>query len=131
MSAETRIARDTQRARPFLEPWETVRAAVWGFTSALGAELGYAKGRVVVVTEKRLCVLESNFLPTAFALFRIPRPTRLLAAHPIGSVSVRARGSWLWVGDERIVVQIQPGRRVRRMLAALQSKDGSDPGPAG
>jgi hypothetical protein len=129
MTAEGPSARDTERARPFLDPGETVRAAVWGFTSAIGGELGYAKGRVVVVTEKRICVLESKFLPTAFALSRIPQPTRVVAAHPIGSVPVRARGSWLWVGDERVVVQMQPGRRVRRILAALQANDGPEATP--
>ena len=56
MTKAARATRDTERARSFLGPRETVRAAVWGFTSVLGGELGYGKGRVVVVTEETLYV---------------------------------------------------------------------------
>jgi hypothetical protein len=98
-----------------------------GFTDFLGGLLGYAKGRTVVVTETRVYVFESKFLATAVALLRIPRPTRLVASHQIGSVPVRARGSWLWIGDERIIVNMQPGRRVKNILAAAEAKGDSDP----
>jgi hypothetical protein len=127
MSQATRATRDTERARPFLEPGETVRAAVWGLTSILGGELGYGKGRVVAVTEERIYVFGSKFLETAFALRRIPQPVRVVASHSIGAVPVRARGSWLWVGDDKIVAYQLPGRRVKHVLPALATKDGTDP----
>jgi hypothetical protein len=127
MSQADRAARDTERAHPFLEPGETVRAAVWGFTSVLGGELGYGKGRVVTVTEERIYVFESRFLATAFALRRIPQPLRVVANHLIGAVPVRARGSWMWVGDEKVVVYQLPQRRVKHILAALATRDDTDP----
>jgi hypothetical protein len=120
MSQAARATRDTERARPFLKPGETVRTAVWGFTSVLGGELGYGKGRVVAVTEEKIYVFESKFLTTALALRQIPQPVRLLTSHSIGAVPVRARGSWLWIGDEKIVVNMLPGRRVKHILMAAR-----------
>jgi hypothetical protein len=126
MSRAARATRDTERARSYLGPRETVRAAVWGFTSVLGGELGYGKGRVVVVTEETIYVFESGFLATAFALRRIPQPLRLVASHKIGTVPVRARGSWLWVGDEKVVAYQLPGRGTKHILAALAWREVND-----
>ena len=50
----------TAWARPYLEPDETVRAATWGASSAIGALLGTAKGRIAAVTERHLYIFESS-----------------------------------------------------------------------
>jgi hypothetical protein len=122
---ETRSERDTERAGPFLQPGETVRAAVWGYTDF---SRGIPRGRSVAVTESNLYIFESSFLGTVFALFRIPRPTRVVTSFPIGSVpSVHAQGSFMRIGDERVAVQMSPGRTPKHIFAALESEEGPNP----
>jgi hypothetical protein len=120
MSQETRTARDTERAGPFLQPGETARAAVWGYADF---SRGIPRGRSVVVTESNLYIFENRFLATVFCLFRIPRPTRVVTSFPIGSVPpIHVQGSFMRIGDERVAVQMSPGRRPKHILAALEGK---------
>jgi hypothetical protein len=116
VSEQKRNARDTERASPFLKPGETVRAAVWGYADF---SRGIPRGRSVVVTEANLYIFENTFVGSVFSLLGIPRPTRIVASYPIGSVSVRNQGSFMHVGDEFLAVQMSPGRRPKHIYAAL------------
>jgi hypothetical protein len=125
VSETTRSERDTEQARPFLQPGETVRAAVWGYADFSRV---IPRGRSVVVTESNLYIFESGFLGTVFCLLRIPRPTRVVARYPIGSVPpLRAQGSFMHIGDERVVVQMSPGRTPKHIFAAVEGKGPTPP----
>jgi hypothetical protein len=128
VSEKTRSEKDTERAAPFLQPGETVRAAVWGYTDF---SRGIPRGRSVAVTEANLYIFESSFLGTVFALFRIPLPKRVVTSFPIGSVPpVHAQGSFMRIGDQRVAVQMSPGRTPKHIFAALEGR-GSAPAAEG
>src|SRR5215510_6945462 len=59
MSEEIQLQKMTESADLYLEPGETIRAAVWGPSSELAYLVGVGSGRIVAVTERHLYVFES------------------------------------------------------------------------
>ena len=78
---EEQLKKMTQWARPYLEPGESLRLAVWGPDSGVRFVLtGMARGRIVAITERNVYVFGST------AWGRMSKATSLLARHALGSV---------------------------------------------
>ena len=109
---EEQLEKMTQWARPYLEPGESLRLAVWGPDSGVRFVLtGMARGRIVAVTERNVYVFGSS------AWGRMSKATSLLARHALGSVPVRVRGWGIRVGGERMVVHLHHRNRARELSA--------------
>jgi hypothetical protein len=93
-----------ENAAPYLEPGETVRAAVYGQTNVVPPNdvallLRIAQGRIVAVTQRNLYVFRRG-------IFSFTKPKSLLAKYPLGSVTVSSHGTLLNVATERIYVHL-------------------------
>jgi len=121
MSEEIQLQKMTESADLYLEPGETIRAAVWGPSSELAYLVGVGSGRIVAVTERHLYVFESPLWG------RMSRPRGVVSKHSLGSVQVRLSGWALHIGDERMVVHLHHRGRARRIaaLAADMSRPGA------
>ena len=109
---EEQLKKMTRWARPYLEPGESLRLAVWGPDSGVRFVLtGMARGRIVAITERNVYVFGSS------AWGRMSKATSLLARHAIGSVPVRVRGWGIRVGGERMVVHLHHRNRARELSA--------------
>lgn len=109
---EEQLTRMTRWARPYLEPGESLRLAVWGPDSGVRFILtGMARGRIVAVTERNVYVFGSS------AWGRMSKATSLLARHSLGSVPVQVRGWGLRVGSEHLLVHLHHRSRARELSA--------------
>ena len=94
-----------------LEDDETFVLTLSGYPSVFRWLTGVERGRVVVLTDRRVLVFQSTF-------WRPGKARRFLSAHPLDEVSMSVRGLALHLDDVRVVVH--PHQRARAQAIVNQ-----------